>query len=74
MWLGLMSNYGRFPSSVTLDGVGSMGWLGNEGIDAGLISSLVTVFVHRDQFQKKCSSTLYGMTFGIQYLALDFVP
>ena len=50
-----------------------MGWLGNEGIDASLVSSLVTVLVHRDQFLKKCSSTLYGMTFGIQYLALDFL-
>ena len=51
-----------------------MGWLGNEGVDLSLVSFLVTVFVHRDQFQKKCSSTLYGMTFGIQYLALDFLP
>ena len=74
MWLGLMSNYGRFPQSVTLGGVGSMGWLGNEGVDLSLVSFLVTVFVHRDQFQKKCSSTLYGMTFEIQYLALDFLP
>ena len=58
MWLGPMSNYGRFPQSVTLGGVGSMGWLGNEGVDLSLVSFLVTVFVHRDQFQKKCSSTL----------------
>ena len=48
-----MSNYGRFPQSVTLGGVGSMGWLGNEGVDLSLVSSLVTVFIHRDQFKKK---------------------
>ena len=50
-----------------------MGWLGNEGIDASLVSSLVTVFVHRDQFPKNVPRH-YGMTFGIQYLALDFLP
>ena len=48
-----MSNYGRFPQSVTLGGVGSMGWLGNEGVDLSLVSSLVAVFIHRDQFKKK---------------------
>ena len=48
-----MSNYGRCPQSVTLGGVGSMGWLGNEGVDLSLVSSLVTVFIHRDQLKKK---------------------